>query len=144
MAGQRLLPDVPTLLRHVDQGMTHKEIGELYGVSRQAVTLKLKGAVEPRTNRREWPWEVQTRHKRGWLYLALSYYTISQTKERPLRKQELHTLSAFMDMMDGLDGDYVVDYFPDTAVGFQLRERIPGHDDPSSLVAVPRTNVGAA
>lgn len=138
MAGRRLLPDVPTLLRHVEKGMTHQEIGDLYGTSRQAVTLKLKGVTEPRPHKRDWPWDVQTRHKRGWLYLALSYYTIAQTKERVLRKQEQHTLSAFMEMMESFDGDFVVDYFPDTAVGFQLRPRIEGHDDPDSLVGVPR------
>lgn len=138
MAGRQILPDVPTLLRHVDSGMTHEEIGKLYGTSRQAVTLKLKGTTEPRPHKRAWPWEVQTRHKKGWLYLALSFYTIAQTKERVLRKQEQHTLASFLDMMDSLDGDFVVDYYPETAVGFQLRPRVEGHDNPDSLVAVPR------
>lgn len=143
MAGRRLLPDVPTLLRHVDQGMTHQEIGKLYGTSRQAVTLKLQGATEPRNHRREWPWDVQTRHKKGWFYLALSYYQIAQSKERPLRKQEQHTLSSFLDMMDSYGGQYVVDYDPNTAVGLHLRPRDPERDDPESLIGVPEVGLRA-
>lgn len=144
MAGRRLLPDNAQLLRHIDNGMTHEEIGQLYGTTRQAVTLRLNGLNPPRVNRREWPWEVQTRHKRGWLYLALSYYVIARTKERTLRKQEQHTLTAFLDMMDQLNGDFVVDYYPDTAVGFQLRERIEGHDEADSLIGVPHESAATA
>lgn len=137
MAGQSILPDVPTLLRHIDQGMTHKQIGELYGTSRQAVGLKLQGAVEPGPRRRDWPWDVQTRHKRGWLYTALSCYVIAQSKERPLRQQERYTLKGFLDMMDEFDGKYVVDYYPDTAVGFALRERDPDRDEPNTFIGTP-------
>lgn len=144
MAGHPLLPDVPTLLRHIDQGMTQRQIGDMYGTTRQAVGLKLRGVLEPRARRREWPWIVESRHKSGWLYLAISIYTVALTKERPLRKQETHTLGSFMKMMEDLDGDYVVDYYKDTAVGFQLRRRIPGHDDPDSLIGNPRPQAGAA
>lgn len=140
MAGRRILPDVPTLLRHIDKGMTHGDIGDMYGTSRQAVTLKLKGVTEPRTHRRDWPWDVQPRHKRGWLYSAISDYTVARTKERVLTKREQQRLSSFMDMMDRLDGDYVVDYYPDTAVGFGLRER-EERDDPESLLGSPERAV---
>lgn len=137
MAGRRMLPDVPTLLRHIDKGLTHGEIGELYGTSRQAVTLKLKGVVSPQSHRRDWPWEVQPRHKQGWLYTAISNYTVARSKERVLSKREQQRLSAFLDMLDRLEGDYVVDYFPDTATGFELRPRAPERDDPDSIIGVP-------
>lgn len=144
MAGRRLLPDVPTLLRHVERGMTHQEIGDLYGTSRQAVTIALRGTTDRHPAKRSWPWEVQTRHKRGWMYLALSAYVIAQTKERPLRKDEQHTLASFLDMMDGYSDSYVIDYFPDNPHGFQLRPRIDGHDDPDSLIGVPHDEARTA
>lgn len=134
MAGRRILPDVPTLLRQVDRGMTHQEIADTYGVSRQAVTLALKGAVTPRVSRRTWPWEVQPRHKSGWLYEAISFYMIAQTKERPLTERQRQRLTSFMDMIDRLPGDLVVDYYPNSAAGFRLRER-QDTDDPDSLLA---------
>lgn len=134
MAGRRILPDVPTLLRQVDRGMTHQEIADMYGTSRQAVTLALRGAVAPRVHRRSWPWEVQPRHKTGWLYEAISFYVVAQTKERPLTERQRQRLTSFMDMMERLPGDLVVDYYPDSAVGFRLRER-QDTDDPDSLLA---------
>lgn len=136
MAGRRILPDVPRLLQLVDKGLTHQQIADMHGVSRQAVTLKLKGATEPRNYRRDWPWEVQPRHKVGWLYQAISFYQVSRTKERPLTQRERQRLSVFLDTMDGFRAsgrDMVVDYFPDTAAGFLLRERMEG-DDPESLL----------
>lgn len=136
MAGRKILPDVPRLLQLVDKNMTHQEIADMFGTSRQAVTLKLKGATNPRNFRREWPWEVQPRHKTGWLYRAISYYTIAQTKERPLTEPERQRLSAFLETMDSFRAagrDMVVDYYPDTAAGFLLRERVEG-DDPESLL----------
>lgn len=136
MAGRRLLPDVPRLLQLVSKDMTHQQIADLYGVSRQAVTLKLKGAVEPRFSRRAWPWEIQPRHKTGWLYEAVSFYVVSQSKERPLSERERQRLGSFMDMMDRLPGDYVVDYYADTAAGFRLRAR-RDTDDPDSLLGAP-------
>lgn len=142
MAGRRILPDVARLLQLTDRGMTHQQIADLYGVSRQAVTLKLKGAVEPRLHRRAWPWEVEPRHKTGWLYEAVSYYVVSQTKERPLTVRERQRLSSFMDMMDRLSGDFVVDYYADTAAGFRLRER-RATDDPDSLLGSAVTASGA-
>ncbi|MEU7814053.1 hypothetical protein [Pseudonocardia sp. NPDC049154] len=134
MAGRKILPDVPRLLQLVDRGMTHQQIAEMFGVSRQAVTLKLKGATTPRVFKRDWPWEVQPRHKTGWLYEAISFYTVSQTKERPLTERQRQRLTSFLDMLDKLPGDYVVDYFPDTAAGFRLRER-RASDDPNSVLA---------
>lgn len=134
MAGRKILPDVPRLLQLVDRGMTHQQIAEMFGVSRQAVTLKLKGATTPRVFKRDWPWEVQPRHKTGWLYEAISFYTVSQTKERPLTERQRQRLTSFLDMLDKLPGDYVVDYFPDTAAGFRLRER-RASDDPKSVLA---------
>ena len=126
MAGRKILPDVARLLQHVDRGMTHQQIADMYGVSRQAVTLKLKGATTPRVFRRDWPWDVQPRHKAGWLYEAISFYVVAQTKERPLTDRQRQRLTAFLDMLDRLPGDFVVDYYPDSAVGFRLRERRPG------------------
>lgn len=143
MAAPKLLPDTATLLRHVGQGMTHKQIGELYGVGRQAVTRALSGATEPALARRAWPWEIQTRHRRGWLYLGASYYVIAQSKERALRSKELGVLSSFMTMMEEFP-DFVVDYYPDSATGLGLRRRIPGHDDPDSLIGKPRPGYAAA
>lgn len=129
------MPDVPRLLQLVDKGMTHQQIADMYGVSRQAVTLKLKGATAPRLFRRDWPWDVQPRHKTGWLYEAISFYMISTTKERPLTERERQRLAAFMDMLETMPGEYVVDYYPDTASGFRLRQRRPD-DDAESVIGV--------
>ena len=138
MAGKSYLPDVAQILRHIDQGMSHQEIGDLYGTSRQAVGRRLKGATAPRfPNRRQWPWEVETRHKDSWLYRALTYYVLARTKERPLRPREISTLSGFMQMMENQTEDRVVDYWPGTAHGFYLRERDPSRDDPDSLIGTP-------
>jgi hypothetical protein len=146
MAGRKILPDVPRLLQLIDKDMTHQQIADMYGVSRQAVTLKLKGATEPRNHRRDWPWEVQPRHKVGWLYQAISFYQVSRTKERPLTQRERQRLSVFMDTMDGFRAsgrDMVVDYFPDTAAGFLLRERTED-DDPDSLLGAASRAPAAA
>ncbi|GAY07507.1 helix-turn-helix domain-containing protein [Pseudonocardia sp. N23] len=127
------MPDVPRLLQLVDKDMTHQQIADMFGVSRQAVTLKLKGATAPRMFRRDWPWDVQSRHKSGWLYEAVSFYQAARHKERPLTDRQRQRLSSFLDMLDRLPGDYVVDYYPDTAAGFRLRER-RASDDPNSLL----------
>lgn len=140
MAGKKILPDVPTLLRHKEKGMTDREVADLYGVSRQAVTLKLKGARESRMYRRDWPWEVQSRHKRGWLYEALSAWMVARHKERPLDRRETQRMTALLDMLDSLPGEYVVDYYPDEAIGFRVRPRLED-DDPDSLLG--RTPEGA-
>lgn len=142
MAGRKILPDVPRLLQLVDKGMTHQQIGDMFGVSRQAVTLKLRGATTPRFFRRDWPWNVQTRHKTGWLYEAISFYMISKSKERPLAERERQRLAAFLDMIDKMSGDYVIDYYPETAEGFKLRER-RATDDPDSVIGTHDTDTTA-
>lgn len=133
MAGRRVLPDDLTLLRLADK-MTHQEIADLYGTTRQAVSYRLSRLAESTARRRDWPWEVQARHRKGWLYEALSYYLASRDRELTERQQQ--RLSSLMEMLKQLPGDYVVDYYPDTAAGFRLRERRPT-DDPTSLLAVP-------
>lgn len=135
MANRGLLPDVPRLLQLKQKGHTDAEIGKMFGVSRQAVSLKLRGATEPKYRRREWPWNVDTRHKIGWMYEGVSYYVASQTKGQALTQRQSQHLASFMDMMDRMDG-YVVDYYPETSQGFRLRKRRPT-DDPASLLAKP-------
>src|SRR5690606_18755424 len=140
MPARKILPDVPKLLQLVDRGMTHQQIADLYGTSRQAVTLKLKGATVPKAHRHDWPWEVQPRHKSGWLYQAISYWKIAQEKERPLTERERQRLSSFLNMLESLPGDYVVTYVPDSASGFRLRPRTRG-DDPNSILATEEAHV---
>lgn len=141
MAGRQILPDVPRLIQLMEKpGMTHQKIADMFGVSRQAVTLKLKGATTSRTFRRDWPWDVQPRHKAGWLYDSISFWAVSRSKERPLTQRQQAQLAQFMDMLDQMGEqagvDYVVDYYPDSAAGFLLRPRRAG-DDPDSVLGTP-------
>jgi hypothetical protein len=136
MPAQRRLPPRPKLLQLRDQNLTHQQIADMYGVRRQAVTLALKGVEAPKARQRDWPWDVQGRHKTGWLYEAISFYSVAMSKERPLTERQRQRLAAFMTMVDRLPGDFVVDYYPDTAAGFRLRER-RDTDDEDSLLGSP-------
>jgi hypothetical protein len=147
MAGPRKLPDVQTLVRKVEKGMTHGEIAAEYGVTRQAVTIKLRGATTPRHYKRDWPWEVQTRHKVGWFYDALTYWVVDKNRERPLGERQRYRLSSFIAEKDKLERrmgkPYVVDYDPDTPVGFYFRPRRPG-DPEDSIMGTPEVAAGVS
>lgn len=127
MAPPSKLPDVKTLVQMYESGMTHAEIAAEYGVTRTAVTLKLKGATEPRLWRRDWPWDVQTRHKTGWLYEAVSFYVMDLTKDRILSERQRSRVDTLLGALDKLTAktgvEYVIDYDPETPVGFWFRPR---------------------
>lgn len=146
MAGQRKLPDVQTLVRMNERGMTHGEIASEYGVTRQAVTTKLKGATKPRHYKRDWPWEVDSRHKQGWLYDGLTFYVVDQNRERVLGERQRYRLTSLLDALDKLERhtgkSYVVDYDPSTPVGFYFRPRRDG-DPKDSIMGSPEVAAAA-
>lgn len=144
MAGTRKLPDVQTLVRMNERGMTHGEIAAEYGVTRQAVTTKLKGATTPRHYRRDWPWEVDSRHKIGWFYDALTFYVVDKNRERILGERQSYRLHSFLTELEKLerrmDRPMVVDYDPTTPVGFYFRPR--RDDDPTDTIMGSPSPVG--
>jgi hypothetical protein len=133
----QILPDTAKLVQLAEDGYTDREIADMYPpATRQAVSYRLSGVRQPRraVHVREWPWDVQSRHKRGWLYESILYYRLAESKERPLTQREAERLASFRAMFDKLPGDWVVDYFPTTATGFKLRRRRPA-DRSGSLLA---------
>lgn len=146
MPAERKLPDTATLIRLLDSGgpggtkLTHKQVGEMFGTTRQAVSLALRGVVEPASGAREWPWDVQTRHKQGWFYRAVTFYVVAQRKERQLTKREQDHLASWMRMVAQMSerahAELVVDYDPDTAGGWRLRGRRE-RDTPGWLLGSP-------
>jgi len=62
----RRLPDIATLRRQLDSGKKYSEVGELYGVSGQAVwsMLNRHGATKEQVTIRELiPWQLEEHHR---------------------------------------------------------------------------------
>lgn len=143
MAGRKILPDVPQLLRLVEQEKSDAEIAEMFGVSRQAVSAKLapirKGA--PQWQARTWGWDIRSEHKTGWLYAAIASYADTRQGRAPkLSADGRGKLNQFMEMMEELreqwGGDVIVDYDPNLPRGFYIRRRKKGDPD-DSLISAP-------
>ncbi|MFD0407307.1 hypothetical protein DR950_36185 [Kitasatospora xanthocidica] len=73
------LPDDRELLKMAQRGMTHEEIGNLYGVTKQAVNKRLRAlgySSKPiaRAVAELLPWDVEKEHRKALRYVNLRYW----------------------------------------------------------------------
>lgn len=127
MARKRLLPSDREVKRLVDKGMTHTEIGEKFGTTRQAVATALSRAGLTDKHRCSTvPWRVKMGHHTNYNLRML------RAHDRILRGDEIsdaerHRHDLWVERLREY-GDMVVDYNPDFEEGFYWVPRRPGID----------------
>lgn len=136
MSATRRLPSDNVLIKHVEDGMTNREIGELYGTSGEAVRQALQrvGYARPvnrATHGYYIPWTVRADHVGDVLARRLRSYSKRQ-QGRPLSITEERLLDEWIKFMDGAN-EYgiplAVHYSRHDDEGFWLEPRQPGDRD---------------
>lgn len=130
MARKRLLPSDSELKRLVDKGMTHKEIGDKYGTTRQAVATALSRAGLTDQHLadsipEEWR-PIMTKHHRSYNMRMLRAHDRVLRNDPTLSDEERHRHQLWLDRL--ADDDAVVDYNPKYVDGFYFVRRRPGID----------------
>jgi hypothetical protein len=136
MPGVRKLPTGEALVRHAADGMTNKEIGELYGVTGEAVRQALEKAGFTRDNPRPShayyiPWKVRADHVGDVLARRLRAYSKRQ-QGKQLTETESRLLDEWLKFMDGGNSQGVplsVHYDRTDDEGFWLEPRQYGDRD---------------
>ena len=137
MAGVRKLPDCDKLAEHVAEGLLNKDIGEMYGVSNEAVRQQLdkcglQGNGPKRVDHsRVMPWRVRADHVGDLLARRLRAYS-KDLQGLPLKNGEKRLLEEWRAYMDG-DNLYglpaSVHYDRSDPEGFWLEPRQAGDHD---------------
>lgn len=137
MPAYRQLPEPEELRRlAIAETLNNRQIGEMYGVSGEAVRQALVAAkierpnFEPKVSHGHYiPWRIRADHTSDILARRLRSY--SKLKQRkPLSETEKRLLEAFVKFMDGDNPDSVpqsVHY--ERNEGFWLEPRLPGDRD---------------
>lgn len=143
-------PDADDLRRWVSEGKTDQEIGELVGklnhqepATKQAVAYwRRKNGVVRHRDRAETldhsavrPWRVRIEHTGDGIEHRL--YDFSRRRQgRQLKPSDERLLDEFLDLLHR--HNWVVDYDPETANGWVLRDRSE-NDDPDNIIRRPGT-----
>ena len=137
MPQTRRLPDSEVLVRHASEGLTNKEIGEIYGVTGEAVRQALEKAGFTRSDNGRpshayyLPWKVRADHVGDVLARRLRAYSKRQ-QGKPLKDTEARLLDEWVKFMDGgnsLGVPLSVHYDRSDEDGFWLEPRQPGDRD---------------
>lgn len=136
MPGTRKLPEPDVLVRHATEGLTNKEIGELYGVTGEAVRQALEKAGYERTSGRPshayyLPWKIRSDHIGDVLARRLRAYS-KRMQGKPLSDSDARLLDEWLKFMDGgnsLGVPLSVHYDRQDDDGFWLEPRQPGDRD---------------
>lgn len=128
MPAHRKLPPTERVVALVEQGLTQRQIGEMFGVSPSAVGECLRVAKVSSPRRVTYyndhiPWKVRVAHNSHVLVRRLRLHARKDTGG-DLRPDQLALLDQWMTYMRHHDA--VVVYEPDTEQGFFLDHRQPG------------------
>lgn len=137
MPAPRYLPSDTELRRHVSvDRMTYKQIGELYGVSEQAVYRKMNAmnATTPRPDYSEIiPYRIATRHQKAMPMRHLRAFARQRTGLE-VNPDELRRMNVWIEMLT--ENDLVVCYDPEyppneasAAGGWHYEKRKPSDGD---------------
>lgn len=132
----RKLPGADVLQRHVDDGMTNVAIGEMYGVTGEAVrqALERAGISRPDSQPRiqyNLPWRMRVHHQRHRLARLLRNYE-KQKRGLELPPSKATELEQWKHWMDGGNPKGLplsVHYDLHREEGFYLKARQPGDYD---------------
>lgn len=134
MAYGKRLPELDVLLGHVKSDKTNKEIGDLYGVSGEAVRQALaRGGVQrsdKRPSHRQYiPWRIRADHAHDILAKRLRLYSRAE-QGFPLSDAERRQLVEWQDYMDGGNRWRVpLSVHYERSQGFWLAPRQAGDED---------------
>lgn len=129
---QRLLPDINTLVRLKEQGLTDPQVGARYGVSPQAVNkaLTLGGyytqAVSRKVIEKAIPWTIKRTEASGShhnSYLGKSVMAYLRVAMGDETAKDSHRLTAKRLRARLLRDGKVIDYDPQSKDGFTLVDR---------------------
>lgn len=130
-------PSPETLKGLLDAGVTQREIGERYGVTRQTVYYWIKRAglgVRPAgmSHKDFLPWDVKAEDHHDSIARALRWYSTKQQGGDldPVARREVERLLEFLK-----EEKVVVDYSRER--GFHFRRRKPGVDKASDIIRRP-------
>lgn len=136
MASYRKLPSFDVLMQHVKEGLSNREIAELYGVTGEAVRQALeRGGFKREADRPNHahyiPWKIRADHGGDVLLRRLRSYSKRQ-QGKPLSDTEARLLDEWLRFMEGgnsLGVPLSVHYDRTDADGFWLEPRRPGDRD---------------
>lgn len=136
MASARRLPPCDVLLAHVQEGMSNKDIGIMYGTTAEAVRqAKVKCGFAPeqaKSNHAQYiPWRLRPYHAGKMVHRRLVLYSrVQQGKELDEREQRmLDDWLKFMDGDNSLGVPLSVHYDPNDDDGFWFEPRREGDHD---------------
>jgi len=137
MASAKKLPEDSVLIDHAQSGMTNREIGEMYGVTGEAVRQALvragyqrEGSDRP-SHAYYLPWRLRGDHVGDVLARRLRAYSKRQ-QGKSLNEQELRLLDEWVKFMEGgnsLGVPLSVHYSRTDEEGFWLEPRQAGDRD---------------
>lgn len=132
-------PAEETLRRWVEEGSTHSDIAEMIGVTRQAVSKKMKQlgvGVDGRGDRMSradlFPWTMAAVDHADAITQAMRFYN-KQKAGGQLTAAQQSAVNRLVGWME--QENVVLDY--DRATGFKFRPRDPELDDPDDLIRRP-------
>lgn len=136
MASAKKLPVDDVLIQHAEEGMSNREIGELYGTTGEAVRQALQRAGYQREESRPrhayyLPWKVRADHVGDVLARRLRAYSKRQ-QGKPLSDTDARLLDEWIAYMEGanrLGIPLSVHYSRTDEEGFWLEPRKPGDRD---------------
>lgn len=142
MAYSRRLPGPDKLRKHVEDGLTNRQIGELYGVSGESVRQQLErnGIQRPRRHpdhSKYLPWTIRADHAGNLIANRLRSYS-KQQQRLPLSSSAERLLEEWKSWMDGGNRWGVpmsVCYSQDERDGFWIQPRQPGDEH---YIHIPR------
>lgn len=135
MAYGKKLPDDATLRRHVSDGMTNKEIGDLYGATGESVRQQLAkiGVERPkRPNHGKYlPWRIRADHTGHLLARRLRAWS-KKCQGWPMTESDSRLLDEWVEWMNGANRwglPMAVHYDRSEQEGFWLEPARPGDEN---------------